>query len=101
MPENASRLNGYVNGNGVAHHHNGFESEDGQTFLFTSESVGEGHPGKTKSKIPHFFSIFRIFFPIVCTPIPQHIFSPKKESMTSPIENPPKTTSTFYTSRMR
>jgi hypothetical protein len=48
MPENsAARINGFANGNGNGNtHHNGFESEDGQTFLFTSESVGEGHPGK-------------------------------------------------------
>ena len=25
------------------------EMDDGETFLFTSESVGEGHPGKKKS----------------------------------------------------
>lgn len=48
MPENA-RMNGYLNGNGATHH-NGFESQDGQTFLFTSESVGEGHPGKSMRK---------------------------------------------------
>lgn len=35
-------LNG-SNGNG-----NSYDMEDGQTFLFTSESVGEGHPGKCK-----------------------------------------------------
>jgi S-adenosylmethionine synthetase len=35
---------GYSNGAGATHH-NGYEMEDGQSFLFTSESVGEGHPG--------------------------------------------------------
>lgn len=39
MPQSA-RMNGYTNG------HSGlYDMEDGQTFLFTSESVGEGHPG--------------------------------------------------------
>lgn len=37
---NANGFNG-SNGNG-----NSYDMEDGQTFLFTSESVGEGHPGK-------------------------------------------------------
>lgn len=32
--------NGYTNGHGGVH-----DMEDGQMFLFTSESVGEGHPG--------------------------------------------------------
>lgn len=39
MPE-TSLTNGYTNG-----HNNMFETEDGCNFLFTSESVGEGHPG--------------------------------------------------------
>lgn len=43
MPE--SRVsNGYSNGTGT-----GFPEAklaEGETFLFTSESVGEGHPGK-------------------------------------------------------
>lgn len=41
MP-NTTKTNGHTNG------HNGhvtYETEDGSTFLFTSESVGEGHPG--------------------------------------------------------
>lgn len=37
MPETLA--NGYTNG------HMPFELEDGSDFLFTSESVGEGHPG--------------------------------------------------------
>lgn len=40
MPE--TKMNGYSNGN----HHNGYEMEDNVSFLFTSESVGEGHPGE-------------------------------------------------------
>lgn len=41
MPQQSAHTNGYSNG------HNGkYDMEDGQTFLFTSESVGEGHPGK-------------------------------------------------------
>lgn len=43
MPENSFRMNGHCNGT------KGFmenEIEDGCSFLFTSESVGEGHPGK-------------------------------------------------------
>lgn len=39
MPE-TSLTNGYTNG------HMPFDMEDGSDFLFTSESVGEGHPGK-------------------------------------------------------
>lgn len=34
-----SQPNGYTNGHM-------FEMDNGSTFLFTSESVGEGHPGK-------------------------------------------------------
>ncbi|KAK6633489.1 hypothetical protein RUM43_001070 [Polyplax serrata] len=48
MPENSVRTNGYCNGT------NGFmdnEIEDGSTFLFTSESVGEGHPDKMCDQI--------------------------------------------------
>lgn len=38
------QTNGFAasNSNG----HSGYEMEDGCSFLFTSESVGEGHPGK-------------------------------------------------------
>lgn len=44
MPQ-STHMNGYVNG----HSANGlYEMEDQQIFLFTSESVGEGHPGKCK-----------------------------------------------------
>ena len=39
MPETR---NGYTNGNG----NHTYEMEDNASFLFTSESVGEGHPGK-------------------------------------------------------
>lgn len=41
MPETTT--NGYTNGNRI---HNGYEMEDNASFLFTSESVGEGHPGE-------------------------------------------------------
>lgn len=41
MPE-TTMMNGYTNG------HSGYEMEDGSEFLFTSESVGEGHPGVYK-----------------------------------------------------
>ena len=41
MPESAAAYtNGHTDGSGVK------ECEDMETFLFTSESVGEGHPGK-------------------------------------------------------
>jgi len=43
--KNYAYTNGLANGHG-----NGTfppESPDGEIFLFTSESVGEGHPGKT------------------------------------------------------
>jgi hypothetical protein len=43
MPE--TKTNGYSNGNNG---HNGYEMEDNASFLFTSESVGEGHPGEQK-----------------------------------------------------
>lgn len=39
MPQ--TKVNGFSSANG----HNGYEMEDGASFLFTSESVGEGHPG--------------------------------------------------------
>jgi len=46
MPETTA--NGYTNGN---HIHNGYEMEDNASFLFTSESVGEGHPDKMCDQI--------------------------------------------------
>lgn len=46
MPETKS--NGYSNGNRI---HNGYEMEDNASFLFTSESVGEGHPDKMCDQI--------------------------------------------------
>jgi len=46
MPE--TTVNGYTNGN---HTHNGYEMEDNASFLFTSESVGEGHPDKMCDQI--------------------------------------------------
>lgn len=49
MPQ-STHMNGYTNG----HNANGFyEMEDQQNFLFTSESVGEGHPGKLHPKNSH------------------------------------------------
>lgn len=44
MPE--TKTNGYSNGN-----HYGYEMEDNASFLFTSESVGEGHPDKMCDQI--------------------------------------------------
>lgn len=41
MPQSAA----HSNGNGVSNGHGKYDMEDGQNFLFTSESVGEGHPG--------------------------------------------------------
>lgn len=46
MPE--TTMNGYSNG---GHIHNGYEMEDNASFLFTSESVGEGHPDKMCDQI--------------------------------------------------
>ncbi|MCE2196959.1 hypothetical protein GQ599_10590, partial [Streptococcus thermophilus] len=40
MPESAAYTNGYADNAGAK------ELEDQETFLFTSESVGEGHPDK-------------------------------------------------------
>lgn len=49
MPEETkyAYTNGFANGHG----NNGLppESPDGEMFLFTSESVGEGHPGERKA----------------------------------------------------
>ena len=44
MPE-TKFANGYVNG------HGSYDMEDGSNFLFTSESVGEGHPDKMCDQI--------------------------------------------------
>ena len=33
------------------------EMDDGETFLFTSESVGEGHPGKKIREITFFLNV--------------------------------------------
>lgn len=43
MPQ-TSKVNGYSNGHNGTH----YDMEDGSSFLFTSESVGEGHPGNFK-----------------------------------------------------
>ncbi|XP_052867100.1 S-adenosylmethionine synthase isoform X2 [Anopheles cruzii] len=45
MPQ--SKSNGFAAANG----HSGYEMEDGCSFLFTSESVGEGHPDKMCDQI--------------------------------------------------
>lgn len=39
MPQTNGHSNGHSNGGT-------YDMEDGQSFLFTSESVGEGHPGE-------------------------------------------------------
>ncbi|XP_018327545.1 S-adenosylmethionine synthase isoform X2 [Agrilus planipennis] len=44
MPETV-HVNGFING------HNPYDMEDGSNFLFTSESVGEGHPDKMCDQI--------------------------------------------------
>lgn len=44
MPETAHHMNGYANGHAPP------ELQQDTTFLFTSESVGEGHPGETQAK---------------------------------------------------
>ena len=44
MPETAHHMNGYANG------HTPPELQQDTTFLFTSESVGEGHPGRHPKK---------------------------------------------------
>ena len=54
MPETTS--NGYSNGNNI---HNGYEMEDDASFLFTSESVGEGHPGKLPKTRETILRLFR------------------------------------------
>lgn len=45
MPQSGAHSNGYTNGHGK------YDMEDGQNFLFTSESVGEGHPDKMCDQI--------------------------------------------------
>ncbi|XP_073985958.1 S-adenosylmethionine Synthetase isoform X3 [Rhodnius prolixus] len=45
MPENTPYINGYTNG------HMAPEFPEGEVFLFTSESVGEGHPDKMCDQI--------------------------------------------------
>lgn len=45
MPETLHLTNGYTNG------HSTLEMENGSNFLFTSESVGEGHPDKMCDQI--------------------------------------------------
>jgi len=45
MPQSSAHTNGYTNGHGK------YDMEDGQNFLFTSESVGEGHPDKMCDQI--------------------------------------------------
>lgn len=49
MPE--TKTNGYTNGNRIP---NGYEMEDDASFLFTSESVGEGHPGEYRNLLVKF-----------------------------------------------
>lgn len=44
MPETAHHMNGYANG------HTPPELQQEGSFLFTSESVGEGHPGRNLKK---------------------------------------------------
>lgn len=39
----------YTNGYSQAGFNGANESHDGEKFLFSSESVGEGHPGKLKT----------------------------------------------------
>ncbi|XP_030380520.1 S-adenosylmethionine synthase isoform X2 [Scaptodrosophila lebanonensis] len=49
MPQ---KTNGHVVANGFnGSNGNSYDMEDGQTFLFTSESVGEGHPDKMCDQI--------------------------------------------------
>lgn len=60
MPNSASaKSNGYTNGHASQ---STYEMEDQQMFLFTSESVGEGHPGNVQIWNTHTF--FRFFFHI-------------------------------------
>ncbi|XP_018792146.1 PREDICTED: S-adenosylmethionine synthase isoform X1 [Bactrocera latifrons] len=50
MPLSSAATNGHSNGcNGKTT--DSYDMEDGQTFLFTSESVGEGHPDKMCDQI--------------------------------------------------
>lgn len=49
MPETAHHMNGYANG------HSPPELHQNTNFLFTSESVGEGHPGEYYFILPENF----------------------------------------------
>ena len=52
MPLTTGLLNGHSNGcNGNGVNATSYDMEDGQSFLFTSESVGEGHPDKMCDQI--------------------------------------------------
>ncbi|XP_037913594.1 S-adenosylmethionine synthase isoform X3 [Hermetia illucens] len=53
MPQSQNSCSGRTNGhtNGYASTNGFYDMEDGQTFLFTSESVGEGHPDKMCDQI--------------------------------------------------
>jgi hypothetical protein len=56
-----------TNGNGVGHGGDGGEVEtfSDETFLFTSESVGEGHPGQyIHSFIAYLFHFVISFFKV-------------------------------------
>lgn len=57
MPETAHHMNGYANGHAPP------ELQQDTTFLFTSESVGEGHPGERDSDV----------IGIIATPIPPEL----------------------------
>lgn len=48
-------MNGYTNGHSANGGPGLYEMEDQQMFLFTSESVGEGHPGKYQLRANHSF----------------------------------------------
>ena len=55
-----AKSNGYTNGCNGNGNGTQYDLEDGQTFLFTSESVGEGHPGELNQR--HLFLVDMVFF---------------------------------------
>lgn len=67
MPETSHHMNGYANGHAPA-----AELQQDTTFLFTSESVGEGHPGK--SLLPFFPSRSYMIFWNCYYPLSSFVF---------------------------
>lgn len=64
MPQSIGGIytNGYTNGHSTGL----YEMQDQQIFLFTSESVGEGHPGELIDTISKLFSLIFVILIYFC-----------------------------------